>query len=59
MGGRKTTKKARRETRQVSGGRRQGAKAKPRPQQGGRFWLELLLPGAFEGSGVISHDVSR
>ena len=28
-------------------GQRQGAKAKRRPQQGGRFSLKLFLPGAF------------
>ena len=40
-------------------GQRQGANAKRRPQQAGRFSLKTFLPRAFGSSRVISHDTSR
>ena len=58
MGNRRTTKKDQ-AGEKARRGQRQGAKAKRRPQQGGRFLFKLFLPGALGLSGVISHDISR
>ena len=58
MDNRRTTKKARRRTRQDEG-RDKAEKNKSRPQRGGGFSLNLYLPGVSRWSCVISHDLSR